>query len=71
MTKILRKRQVTERTGLPPSSMYEKISAGTFPKPIRLGGEGTRCTGWIESEVEAWIQERIEASRNQSKAKAG
>ena len=29
-----------------------------FPKPVQLG---PRAVGWIESEVSAWITERIEA----------
>ena len=32
----------------------------TFPKPISLGG---RAVGWLEAEIQAWLAQRIEASR--------
>lgn len=56
---ILRKKQVSEKTGLPVSSLYEKIRKGLFPKPIKLGA---RSSGWLESEVNAWIAAQV-ASR--------
>jgi len=59
-TAILRLPTVKNRTGLSRSSIYLKMSEGTFPVPINLG---PRSIGWIESEIEEWIQERIEASR--------
>ena len=33
---------------------------GTFPKPVSLGG---RAVGWLEAEIQDWLQRRIEASR--------
>jgi hypothetical protein len=35
--KILRRRDVQAMTGLPCSSLYAAIAAGSFPKPIPLG----------------------------------
>ncbi|MBZ4276300.1 AlpA family phage regulatory protein, partial [Mycobacterium tuberculosis] len=35
------------------------IQDGEFPKPIKLG----RSSRWLRSEVEAWMQARIEDSR--------
>lgn len=57
--KILRIRSVQEFTGISRSSIYEKISQGEFPKPISLG---SRSVGWLESDVQAWIDYRIELS---------
>lgn len=57
---ILRLPLVRARTGLSRSTIYLKISEGTFPAPISLG---ERSVGWIESEVDAWIAERIKESR--------
>lgn len=51
---------VVSRTGLPRSSIYLKISLDEFPKPISLGA---RAVGWVSSEVDAWIDDRIKASR--------
>ncbi len=59
-TTILRLSSVKARTGLSRSSILLKITVGTFPKPISLG---PRAVGWVESEVEQWVQDRIEQSR--------
>lgn len=58
---ILRRKQVENRTGLSRSTIYLRISKGTFPKPIDLGGG--RAVGWIEAEIDAWLKSRIEISR--------
>lgn len=50
---------ITELTGLSDKWFYKLIKDGEFPKPIKLG----RSSRWLQSEVEAWLQERIEASR--------
>jgi prophage regulatory protein len=63
MTKrILRLSQVKSRTGLSRSTIYERIGFGTFPKSIQLGG---RSVGWLEHEVNEWIEQRIAESRGQ------
>ena len=53
---IWRLKKVMEQTGLGRSSVYNFIKAGTFPKPVPLGG---RAVGWLASEVEGWLQDRI------------
>ena len=57
---ILRLPEVKSRTGLPRSTIYLRISQGTFPFPISLGA---RSVGWIASEIEEWISHRITQSR--------
>jgi prophage regulatory protein len=57
---ILRLPAVKARTGLSRSSIYLRISEGYFPKPISLGA---RAVGWLESDIEDWLNQRIEASR--------
>jgi prophage regulatory protein len=42
--------------------MYALIAADQFPKPVKLS-EGGRAVAWIESEIDAWIESRITASR--------
>jgi prophage regulatory protein len=59
VTSILRLRAVKERTGLSRSTIYLRISKDCFPRPISLGG---RAVGWIEAEVNEWLQQHIEES---------
>lgn len=47
-------------TGLTDKWFYKLISDGLFPKPIKLG----RSSRWLQSEVEAWLQQRIAESRS-------
>jgi len=58
---ILRLPAVKARTGLSRSTIYLRISDGSFPKPISLGA---RAVGWIEDEIEQWLDEQIKASRS-------
>lgn len=55
-SKILRLREIIARTGLSRTTIYDYVSRGTFPAPIRLG---PRAIGWLESEVHAWIEQRV------------
>jgi predicted DNA-binding transcriptional regulator AlpA len=50
---------ITQLTGLTDKWFYKLIKNGEFPKPIKLG----RSSRWLESEVEAWLQQRIAQSR--------
>ena len=63
---ILRLPQVKARTGLSRSTIYMRITAGCFPKPIPLGG---RAVGWIESEIDDWLNQQLE-SRQRKQAGA-
>ena len=60
MTRLLRLKEVKDRTGLPRSSIYAKISEGTFPAQIPLG---ERAVGWLEEEIINWIRVRVEQAR--------
>ena len=61
---ILRLPTVKSRTGLARSTIYLRISQGTFPKQISLG---SRAIGWVESEIEGWLAHQIEQSRSVQK----
>ncbi|AJJ58386.1 helix-turn-helix transcriptional regulator [Yersinia pseudotuberculosis] len=50
---------ITKLTGLTDKWFYKLISLGQFPRPIKLG----RSSRWLQSEVEIWLQQRIEQSR--------
>ncbi len=50
---------ITRFTGLTDKWFYKLIKDGLFPKPNKLG----RSSRWKQSEVEAWLLQRIAASR--------
>ena len=58
--RFLRLPEVLARTGLSRSTIYVRLDQGRFPRPVSLGA---RAVGWIESEVDEWIRERIDESR--------
>jgi prophage regulatory protein len=64
--RFLRLREVLVRTGLTRSMAYALLKDGHFPRSINLG---PRAVGWLESEIDSWIAERVQASRS-AKAKA-
>ena len=58
--RILKRNDVEAMTTLSRSSIYLMMDKGTFPKQIQLS---ERSVGWIESEVQDWLQSRISATR--------
>lgn len=76
-TRIIRRKQLEARLGLSRSTIYGKLTNNpnrpkeydpTFPKPIRLGGENSRAVGWLESEIDVWLNAQIENSRSKAEA---
>ena len=60
---IIRRKAVEARTGLSRSTIYQRVKDGTFPPPISLG---SKAVGWLQSEIEDWIAERISRSRGKA-----
>lgn len=60
---ILRLPQVRQITGLSRSSIYLRMGEGTFPQTITLGGPRARAVGWLASEIQGWVSDRIAESR--------
>lgn len=54
--RALRIRDVLQRVGLSRSTVYAYVHAGLFPKPLRLGA---RAVGWMESDIDAWLQAKL------------
>lgn len=66
--RVLRWPEVQKRTGLCRSHVHTLARKGEFPKPIKLGG---RASGWMESEVSTWIEDRIASSREPQETQGG
>jgi len=54
--KVIRILDVCNIVGLKRSGVYRLVQIGTFPRPVKLS---IKATGWIESEVYAWLNARI------------
>lgn len=57
---LWRFKKVQEYTGLSRSTIYSYISCGQFPAPIKVG---VRAVAWPSSEIEAFVGQKIAASR--------
>ncbi len=53
--RLLRRPEVEARTGLARSTLYAAMTAGTFPRPVRIG---RRAVAWSEDAVERWVAHR-------------
>lgn len=56
--KLLRLSEVRNRVPYSRAQIYRLASAGSFPRPYHLGG---RAAFWLESEIDAWIAEKVNA----------
>ena len=54
--KILRLPEIKEQCGISRSAIYQGMKDGTFPQSIVLG---TRMVGWSETEINEWIERKI------------
>lgn len=53
---IIRIAEMMALTGRRRSALYEDIAAGRMPRQIKIG---PRAVGWLRSDVERWIAERV------------
>lgn len=62
--RVLRRKQVEQRINIARATLYDWLNPrsprydASFPKPIRLG---SGSVGWLESEIDAWIESRVQA----------
>lgn len=52
--KILRIREVMERTGLSRTTIWRKVRAGKFPAPLQLT---ENAVGWPDSRISKWFED--------------
>jgi prophage regulatory protein len=57
---ILRLPEVCKVTGLGRSMIYQLELTNRFPCRVRIGA---RAVGWVDSEVQLWLKDRIERFR--------
>ncbi|MCS5711465.1 AlpA family phage regulatory protein [Candidatus Berkiella aquae] len=60
--KFLRLPVIKNITGLSRSTIYMRIAENRFPKPIKLG---ERAIAWLESDVNAWMEQQIRNSQQE------
>lgn len=60
---LLRLPDVLRQTGVSRSSIYARIRAGQFPRPIALG---PRTSAWLATDVTAWIEQKVNESRGEN-----
>jgi prophage regulatory protein len=54
--RLIRRKEVQEKTGLGASSIYAMMKTGDFPQCLNLS---ERRVAWIESDIDKWIAERV------------
>ena len=57
--RILRLKEVMRRVGICRASIYQHMRTGHFPRNIILG---PRAVGWLETDINEWLAERIRTS---------
>lgn len=59
--RFIRLPEVLALCGKSRSSIYAAIKKGEFPAPVKLS---VRSSAWIKSEIAAWAEARVTASRS-------
>jgi prophage regulatory protein len=65
--RLLRYKAVVDRVGLCKRSIEEMVLVGDFVQPVKIGA---RAVGFVEEEVDVWIEARIAARDQMLAAKA-
>lgn len=61
--RLIRRAEVMERVGLSKSSIYKRMTAKQFPKPVSIGGGRV---AWVESDINNWIAQRLTDAGHQT-----
>ncbi len=64
-TNIIKLNKVKNLTALSRTTIYRLIANGKFPKQIKLS---ERSSGWLLSEIDEWLDEKINARDGMEKA---
>jgi prophage regulatory protein len=66
--KIIKLKDVIELTGLSRSTIWRLERQGNFPQRVHLG---ERSMGWLEEEVDAWLNSRPRGISNRHSSPGG
>ncbi|WP_347460339.1 AlpA family transcriptional regulator [Acinetobacter thermotolerans] len=66
--RLIRRKEVQNKTGLGTSSIYALMAEGKFPKSIYIS---SRRVAWLESDIDSWIAERIASTKTAPSAMEG
>jgi len=58
--RLIRGPEVRSQVGLSNSTIYNKIKAGTFPKPVPIG---ERAKAWDSFAIDEWVEKKIEEGK--------
>lgn len=58
--RLLKLPEVMRRTAKSRAGIYKDVGLGKFPAQIKIS---ENAVGWLESEINTWINERIAESR--------
>ncbi|MDF1817653.1 MAG: AlpA family phage regulatory protein [Immundisolibacteraceae bacterium] len=61
--RLLRWPNVQPLVGICRSHAHQLIAQGRFPSPVKIV-EGGRASAWVESEIIAWVDQRIAEARS-------
>lgn len=61
--RIIKLSAVMKRVPLSRSAIYDGAKRGTFPAPVKIG---PRASGFLENEIDEWINKQIAKSRQNS-----
>ncbi len=55
--RFMRWPEVHHRTGIPRTNWQRGMRAGIYPKPVKLAPPPSRAVGWLESDIDALIEQ--------------
>jgi len=58
---VMRMKAVIRCTGLSRATIYRLMNTSEFPRSFKIG---KTASGWLETEVRAWISERASARQS-------
>ncbi|WPL19890.1 putative transcriptional regulator [Thiorhodovibrio winogradskyi] len=64
---IIRPADIKAASGYSRSHAYSLMKRGEFPQAVKLGA---RAVGWLKSDIDQWLAERVKASRTDPQSAA-